>query len=178
MFDRSLRPEWIDYALEKSMNAESPSDLRDSIRAYLSSEIPTPTSLRKTTSQLEHVVGPMSSIPRERLINAYAEMSSLPPSGRQGIRLRLLVDSTPFVAEVLGAIQRLVSVGANGIEVRQLYDRVAAVYGERGTIPRRVRYVLQTLNYLGVLRNEDSRWYVVEKEALPGLSASERRASS
>lgn len=176
MFDRSLRPEWIDYALERSIRADNLIDLRDSVRAYLSSEISTPTSLRKTVKQLEHIVGPTSLIPRERLIKAYSEMSSLAPSARQGIRLRLLVESTPFAAEVLGAVQRLVSVGGNGVEASQLYGRIAAVYGERGTIPRRVRYVLQTLSYLGVVKNEDSRWYVTDSQPPSGLGTLERRA--
>lgn len=164
MFDRSLRPEWIDYALERSMEADGPSDLGASLRDYLSPEIPTATSLRKTVSQLERMVGASSLIPKERLAAAYAKMSSLPPSSRQEIRLQLLIDSTPFVADVFGVLNRLVLVGGNGVEASQLYSRIAAIYGDRGTIPRRVRYVLQTLRNLGIVRNDESRWYLVSKD--------------
>lgn len=160
-YDRELKPEWIDYALEHFVQSGDAAGLRATLRERLAPEIPCATSLRKVISQLEQTVGYRSPLSREQLLKAHAEMSKLPPDHRSAIRLRLLVKSNKFVADCVAAIRKLHRIGVDGIESKQMYDRLTALYGERGTIPRRVRYVLKTLANLGILENRDKKWFVI-----------------
>lgn len=160
-YDRELKPEWIDYALECFVHSQDAAGLRAALRERLAPEIPCATSLRKVISQLEQTVGYRSPLSREQLLKAYGEMSKLPPDHRGTIRLRLLVKSNRFVADCVAAIRKLHMVGVDGVESHQMYDRLTALYGERGTVPRRVRYVLRTLANLGVLDNRNKKWFVV-----------------
>jgi len=160
-YDRELKPEWIDYALERFVQSSDAGELRQVLRKHLSSEISCATSLRKVVSQLEQTAGYRSALPGEQLVSIHEQMSKLPPDQRGALRLKLLIESNKFVADCVAAIQKLHRLGVDGIESRQMYERLTALYGERGTIPRRVRYVLRTLANMGVLENRDKKWFVV-----------------
>lgn len=160
-YDRELRPEWIDYALERFVESSDALEFRQQLRRHLSPQITCATSLRKVISQLDQTVGYRSQLSREQLVRMYEAMSALPPSDRAPRRLQLLVKSNRFVADCVSAIRKLHRVGVDGIESKHLYERLGAIYGERGTVPRRVRYVLRTLANLGMLENRDKRWFVV-----------------
>lgn len=162
MYDRELKPEWIDHALEQSLQASDEETLSQTLRAYLREQITSPTSLRKVISQLQQAVGFRSPLSREQLQAYYDEMSGLAPDQRLAIRFRLLVESTPFVAEVVQAIRKLQVVGAKEVSASQLYERIIAKYGDRGTIPRRVRYVLRTLENIGYLEHRGMKWRMTE----------------
>jgi len=160
MYDRELKSEWIDYALEQSLQVNDEVALTQTLRAYLQEQITSSTSLRKVISQLQQSVGLRSPLSRAQLQAYYDEMSRLAPDQRMTLRFRLLVESTPFVAEVVQAIRKLHAVGAKEVSASQLYTRVIAKYGDRGTIPRRVRYVLRTLMNLGVMEHREKMWSI------------------
>lgn len=160
-YDRELKPEWIDYALEQFVQSSDAQELKQALRQRLSHEITCATSLRKVISQLEQTVGYRSQLSREQLLKAYDEMSKVPSDQRNTMRVKLLVKSNKFVADCLSAIKKLHRLGVDGIESNQLYERLGSLYGERGTIPRRVRYVLKTLANLGVLENREKKWFVI-----------------
>jgi hypothetical protein len=166
MYDRELKPEWIDYALEQSLQVSDEDALAQALRAYLREQITSPTSLRKVISQLQQAVGFRSPLSRDQLHAYYDEMSRLAPDQRIALRFRLLVESTPFVAEVVQAIRKLHVVGEKEVGASQLYDRLIAKYGDRGTIPRRVRYVLRTLMNLGVMEHRDKKWLITDSEVM------------
>lgn len=156
-----LKPEWIDYTLEQFARSTDAEGLKSALRQRLSSEISGATYLRKIVSQLEQTAGYKSQLSREQLLKFYEEMSHLPPDQRNPVRLRLLVKSSKFVADCLSAIRKLHRLGVDGVECKQLYERLESLYGVRGTIPRRVRYVLKTLANLGVLENREKKWFVI-----------------
>jgi len=166
MYDRELQPEWIDYALEESLLISDKDTLTQTLRAHLCEQIPSPTSLRKVISQLQLVVGARSSLSRVQLQSYYGEMSRLAPDQRMAVRFNLLVESTPFVAEVVQAIRKLHVVGVKEVSACQLYERMVAKYGDRGTIPRRVRYVLRTLVNFGIMKNQHKKWLVTNRDLL------------
>ena len=162
LFDRELRPEWIDYALEQFVRSTDESAYHRRLREYLAPQIGSPTSLRKTVSQLERCVGHKSVHDRTHLEAAYNTMRQLAPSQRRDLRLQLLEGSNAFVADCLRALRKLQALGTAGVEPLILYKRLTAKYGDRGTIPRRVRYVLRTLANLGVVEHKNRRWRLVE----------------
>lgn len=162
-FDRPLRPEWIDFTLDQFVREPDPVAQRRIVREYLAQEIRSPETLRKTLTQLLRYAGPLSTLPRETLCLAHQQMSELAPSARGSIRLRLLRESNPFLADCLATIQRLDELGVAGIEVAQMYDRMGAKYGSRGTIPRRVRAALETLAHFQLLEHRGRKWFVVDR---------------
>lgn len=160
MYDRELRPEWIDYALEQSLRVSDKKALSQMLRAYLCEQITSPTSLRTVVSQLQQIVGFRSPLSRDQLQAYYDEMSRLAPDQRVALRFRLVMVTTPFVADVVNVLKKLATVGEKAVSARQLYERMIAIYGDRGTIPPRVRYVLQTLVNLGVMEHRAHKWLI------------------
>nr|WP_236819144.1 hypothetical protein [Alicyclobacillus tolerans] len=110
---------------------------------------------------MQQVAGFHSPIPKENLFGIYDYMSTLTPDDRTDPRLELLLNSTRFVSDVMDSIRNLTLVGVKGVSADQLYERITAKYGDRGTIPRRVRYALATLRNFGALEHEGNKWYLV-----------------
>ncbi len=160
MFDRKLRPEWIDYALQQSLSADDEVSLRKDLLSFLKAQIVGKVTVDKVARQLNRTVGFKSSISRERLKDYFVKMSALAPDERKQLRLQILVESTPFVADCLSTIKKLTLLGVAGVEVKVLYDRQVARYGDRETVYRCVRYALQTLAFLGAVQNRDRRWFL------------------
>ena len=161
MFDRVIRPEWLDYALDQYSIVAEKKELDVRLRTYLSAEIKSPTSIRKTISQLQRTVGFLSTTSREELMAAHAQMNELAPSQRTLLRINLLVKANPFVADCVIALRKLALIGKKEVTATDLYDRLTERYGDRGTIPRRVRYVFSTLQYFGVLENKRGNWLFI-----------------
>lgn len=160
LYDRELRPEWIDFALEQFVVSPDAGSHHRVLQEYLAPQINSPTSLRKTVSQLERCVGHKAVHDRRHLESVYRAMRELAPRQRRELRLQLLEGSNAFVADCLRALRKLQAVSAKGVEPRILYERLIAQYGDRGTVPRRVRYVLRTLANLGVVEASDGRWTI------------------
>lgn len=163
LFDRMLRPEWIDYALEQYVSCRDPVVHRQLLREYLRNQVDGEESKRKIVRQLQRSVGHLSTIPKERLERLYQEMSVLAPKDRTRIRLQVLQEATPFVADCVSALRRLHALGMDGVEIKHLYERLVERYGEREMVFRRVRYVLQTLVLLGIVRHEGRKWFLVDE---------------
>lgn len=166
LYDMRLRPEWIDFALEQYLTSPDEEAHRRVLRKYLSTQIQGREAAIKTVCQLQRNVGYRSAIPKARLEELYRQMSTLAPEERTPIRLQILEEATPFFADCVSALRKLKLLGLKCVSLRQMEERLAAKYGERETVSRRVRYVLQTLSLLGVIENKDRTWCVVD---LPSL---------
>ena len=163
MYDRALRPEWIDYALDQYLQAKDEKELRKVLYDYLRPQIQGEQTLQKTARQLQRTVGYKSKIPKERLTEIHRQMSAMAPDQRAELRLQLLSESTPFVDDCITAMKRLSVLGVKGVEVKHIYERLVAKYGDRSMVHRRVRYVLQTLALLGFVENRDKRWFLLSE---------------
>ena len=162
MFDRMLRPEWIDYALQQFLTAKDETALRKDLTTFLTNQVAGQQTVVKVARQLNRTVGFKSSIPRTKLEEYHCKMSVLSPDERMHLRLQILVESTPFVADCVTAIKKLSLLGVDGVELTQMYDRQVARYGDRSMVYRRVRYVLQTLAFMGAVENRNRRWFLAK----------------
>lgn len=160
MFDRALRPEWLDFALENSVHVPNQAALRQELREYLRPQIRGMEALNKTVTQLLRVIGPRSPVPREQLCAYHERMELLTPDQRASIRLSLVTEASPFFADCLTAMRRLAVLGTDGVTLQQMYERLTIKYGDRSTVLRQVRYVLQTMALLGVVRNSNHKWFL------------------
>jgi hypothetical protein len=162
LYDRALRPEWIDFALEQYLRATDEDALRKVLCDYLRPQIQGAETVNKTARQLQRTAGFKSSLSRERLAEIHCQMSAVSPDQRAALRLQLLVESTPFVEDCLTAMKRLALLGVKGVEIKHIYERLVAKYGDRSMVYRRVRYVLQTLALLGIVEYRDKRWFLLD----------------
>lgn len=101
---------------------------------------------------------------RDELIALYEKMRLLAPEQREEYRFKLLIETTPFIADVVDAFGKLALLGVKGVPVQQLYERLFSKYGDRGTIPARVRCALQTLVHFGAIQNRDKKWIPVNPD--------------
>ena len=162
MFDRALRPEWIDFVLEKYIAAADEESLKVEVRAWMDAKALGTFTAQKSARQLHRTVGFKSPLSRERLESDYARLQRLSPEARNGVRLQLVADANEFFGDCVKAIRAMRLNGSQRITATDLYERLQAIYGHRGTIPRRVRSVLQTLALFECLINESRGWLIVE----------------
>ena len=134
IFDRMVRPEWVDYALEQFLVSENEADLRRRLHEYLSSQVQGVYTVQKVARQLQSTVGFTSQIPRQELEQTYRCLCSLAPSERTALRLELLIKATSFVADCMSALPNLRALGVHGVDLGQLYERLVAKYGDRSMV--------------------------------------------
>jgi len=156
-----LRPEWVDFALEQYLLSSNEDGLRTVLCEYLRPQIRGIETVNKTARQLQRTVGYKSSISRDKLAAIHKRMTAISPDQRTPMRLQLMTESTPFIDDCLVAMMRLAVLGVTGVEIKHIYERLVAKYGDRSMVYRRVRYVLQTLAFMGVVENRDQRWFLV-----------------
>lgn len=160
MFDRALRPEWIDFALEQFLTSNSEAELRVVLRDFLRPLVNDPVTLQKTALQLQRTVGFRSSLSRTYLEASYDELAELKPENRTPVRLEILICSNQFFADCVTTLKKLKASGNDYAELKHLYERMVAIYGDRGMVHRRVRYVLQTLANFGCVTNAKGKWRI------------------
>ena len=164
MYDRALRPEWIDFALEQYLQSTNEDALRKVLCDYLRPQVRGIETVTKTARQLQRTVGYKSCLTRDKLAAIHRRMSAISPDQRAPLRLQLLSESTPFVDDCMTAMKRLAVLGVKGVKIEHIYERLVAKYGDRSMVYRRVRYVLQTLAFLGVVENRNQRWFLITND--------------
>jgi len=160
LFDRALRPDWIDFALEQYLSSESESQLRTNLRIFLAPSITSPTTIQKTALQLQRTVGYRTPLSRRELEEYYARLAAMKPDERNPLRLEILCRSNAFFLDCVKTLRKLRASGTEFVELKHLYERLVAIYGDRGMVHRRVRYVLQTLASFGCVTNAKGKWHI------------------
>lgn len=103
-------------------------------------------------------------------------MTALAPEECGALRLELLMVTTLILADCLTAMRRRAVLGTDGVTLHQMYERLTTKYGDRSMIPRRMRYVLQTLTLLGVVENKNRKRFLAD--AVPRQVLPEEEAAS
>ena len=157
-YDRALKPEWLDFAVEQAIKAADESTWRAALKEYIEPRVKGTNAKTKTITQLTRVVGATSPISRDRLEAIHQQMVRSAPDQRTLVRLHLLMEACPFFKDCVLAIRKMSILGQDGIAISQLYQRLVALYGDRAIVPRSVRNVLTTLLWLGLVKNCEHRW--------------------
>src|SRR4051812_25318767 len=90
LFDRALRPEWIDFALEQFLASADEAQLRAILRKFMSAHVDGVFTQQKAALQLQRAVGYKSPLPRRELESYYYRLAILKPEDRNPIRLEIL----------------------------------------------------------------------------------------
>ena len=157
-FDRALRPEWLDRALAVRAETHDATEFRAALLGHLRAQVQGRWTLDKLVQQFQRMVGFRSPLPPQRLAEALRLLSEVDAAARAPVRLRLLLDSVPFLADCAQTIMRLADASGDAFTLAQLTERMQERYGHRGTIPRRVRNALQTFEAFGALRHRHGEW--------------------
>jgi hypothetical protein len=157
-YDRALKPEWLDYAVDQAIKAPGDAEYRTVLKEYIQPRVIGANAKTKTITQLIRVAGTTSPISRDRLEEIQMVMTRSAPEDRTLIRLHLLMEACPFFNDCVSAIRKLAVLGQEDVAVAQLYERLVGLYGDRDIVPRSVRNVLTTLLWLGLVKNCDHRW--------------------
>lgn len=160
LFDRAIHPEWIDFALEQFLASNNEAELRATLRRFMSGHVAGVFTQQKTALQLQRAVGYRSALTRKELEVYYERMAALKPDERGALRLEILCRSNRFFADNVAALRKLRVSGRDYAELQHLYERLTAIYGDRGMVHRRVRYVLQTLANFGCVTNAKGKWCI------------------
>lgn len=165
-FDRALRPEWFDRALAVRAETKNAAEFRAALKAHLQAQVQGRWTLDKLVQQFQRTVGFRSPLPPERLAEALRVLSESDAGVRQPVRLQLLLEAVPFLADCAQTIVRLADASGDTFTLGQLTARVQERYGHRKGIPPTVRHALQTLEAFGALGHRYGKW-----ERLGALSA-------
>jgi hypothetical protein len=164
-FDRALRPEWLDRALAVRAETQDGQTFRNTFMAHLEGQVRGPSTRARLAQQFQRMVGHRSRLPATRLSAALEVIKREPEPVRERERLRLLLESTPFLADCARVIERLAAASGDTFTLAQLTARMEERYGHRKSIPPTVRHALQTLEAFGGLAHQPGRW-----TRLPGLT--------
>ena len=159
-FDGAIRPEWIDFALERYLHSTSEAQLRNTLKEFLQPFGNDPVTIQKTVLQLQRTVGYRSRISRSELEALYVQLADLKPEARNPVRLQILCESNNFFLDCVEALRKLRMAGTEEVSLQHLYARIDAIYGEREMVHRRVRYVIQTLAAFGCVTNTKGKWRI------------------
>jgi hypothetical protein len=163
LFDRAIRPEWIDFALEQYLKSNTEGELRKILREFLDPFVNDPVTLQKTALQLQRTVGYRSTLTRNYLEQSYIRLSEMKPDDRTPLRLEILCSSNQFFADCVNTLKKLKNSGNDFAEVKHIYERMVAIYGDRSMVHRGVRYVLQTLTSYGCVTNTNGKWHIEDR---------------
>lgn len=157
-FDGVLRPEWIDFAVVTVASCSTDQEFLQKLRSHLAPHIAGREALTKSVTLLQQTVGYRSPLGRDRIVACAAEMERLSPEGRTIVRLRLVLDASPFFADCAGVLVRFAAASDQPMAFGDLLERIERRYGQRGSVRRRVHYVLHSLLHLGGAIHGPAGW--------------------
>lgn len=158
LFDRALRPEWLDRALALRAETQDAAQFRAALERHLRPQVRGRWTLDKLVQQFQRTVGFRSPLPPERLAGALRQLSETDAAARPPVRLQLLLEAVPFLRDCAATIDRLADASGDLFTLAQVTERIQERYGHRGTIPRRVRNALQTLEAFEALGHRPGEW--------------------
>jgi hypothetical protein len=157
-FDGVLRPEWVDFAVVSTANCATEQAFLQQLRAHLAPHIAGRVALAKSVTLLQQTVGYRSPLGRERIVAAANEMTALSPELRTALRLRLLLAASPFFADCAGVLVRFAAASDQPMTFGDILERIERRYGQRGSVRRRVHYVLHSMLHLGAAVHGARGW--------------------
>lgn len=165
-FDRPVRPEWIDFALETLCRSDfDAAHTRRILREHLQGQIEGKEALTKTITQIMRIVGTDGDWTPAQLLDFRAQMSEMAPDERTSFRLRLL-RANPFFNEFCAILFRLCGLGTAQMPMRTVRHRMNALYGDRPIVRRSLFSAFRTLQWMEIVEPVEREWKIAHPEQL------------
>jgi hypothetical protein len=169
-FDRFVRPEWIDFALETLCSTDFDANkTRQALRNHLDGQVEGKVALSKTITQIMRIVGTSGAWTQTELRDFREQMSKLAPSQRTELHLRLL-RANPFFNEFCATLSRLAELGTTQMSLGPVKQRMDALYGDRPIVRQSLFSGFRTLQWMGVVEQVGREWKVARPEQLRSSS--------
>ncbi len=168
IFERFIRYDWTEHALELALKDESPQTLR----AWLEGQGLQGDSARRTANILTHLWFPKDERLRVLRQQALSVTLDLPSSDRLVLHWGMALVSFPLfhhAAQVMGRLIRL----QERFHKQEIISRVLERYSNQSTMRRATERILQSVTEWGVLEADGSRYRAAPARSLsnPALIA-------
>jgi len=148
-FLRAVKLSWMNKTAELVLERASPELIREKLNEYLTFEIESATTLRKTRDILMYTwVNPSDELAaiRKAVSDAYTHSSS----NRHALQYCMLLSAYPVIADICGLIGKFSTI-QDEFTTAWLKEKMYEVWGERETIADSLKYILQSLRDFGVI---------------------------
>lgn len=148
IFDRGLRPEWLDAALRLAKQQHDPKDFFDLLDIALRDDIPQLVARHKTRTTLAHIW--FAPPEQARALIAWATAHEAETADRRALHLGAILATYPFFGDACAQIGRQLALNQT-VHTTDIRRRLRARWGDRSTIDVSARRVVWTLRAFGVL---------------------------
>jgi len=167
-FGHELELDWLNYTAAKTAAGKSRKEIEEALWAYLDGSISgegTRSSRHKTITMLLRIWPDVPESRRSMRDRASALLSAVNPDERSVVHWAMTASAYPFFSDVCATIGRLLNL-QGGATLAQTTRRMVETWGDRSTMIRATRRVMQSLD----------RWGALHQDEAPGLYiASEKR---
>lgn len=162
-FDRTIHLEWLDVAVARVLQNQSPSEIRKALWDFLEDLIPgntnnsgrgkTLTVLTRIWIAVPEQIGPL----RARALKCLAEANV---ANRVAIHWAMVVATHPFFFDVAMHAGNLLTLHGQANRT-QIKRRMTDSWGDRSTLERTIQHVLKSMAQWGVLRSGSEKGSLV-----------------
>lgn len=163
-FLRAIKLAWLNKTVELVLEDKSTEQIRNDLDEYLSYEIKSATTLRKTREILMNtwVAGKTyTSEIRQAALNAYKSENS----NRVALHYCMLILAYPVVADICGLIGKLSTI-QDTFTTTWLKEKIYEVWGERVTVANSLKYILQSLKDFCVIESNKTGTHHISRSVI------------
>lgn len=168
---RPLRLEWMNKTVDLILEGKNPSQIKDELNEYLSFEIDSPTSLRKTRESLINIWfadQDVSKNIRDSALKAYPTVRN----NSLALHWCMLIVAYPIFADISSLIGK-VSTIEETFTTMWIREKLYESWGKRTTLDVPVKNILRTMVGFGVLEKVKTGVYKIKQR--PVLDDASRR---
>lgn len=161
---RPLKIEWMNKTVDLLLEGKAPLDVKEELNEFLSFEIDSPTSLRKTRESLINTwVNNQEGTDdlRKTALQAYSEMRSK----SLALHWCMLVASYPIFADISSLIGK-VSTIEDTFSTMWIREKLYESWGERTTLDVPVKNILRTMVDFGTLEKVKTGIYKIKQQPI------------
>lgn len=154
-FDRQLTLPWLDLAAGLAQEGLDKEQVRQTLLARLAGEISGKEACQKTTTVLTRIWVRVPTEHQALQSEALAILPTLLPEERLWLHWGMSMLAYPFFCDVAGTIGRLLQLQGE-FELKQVRRRMHESWGQRTTLNRAIRRVLQTFVAWDIIQQTDT----------------------
>ena len=143
-FDRFVKLDWADYALDLAIQGHSSKDASPKLKAWLGTQLYGDVSIRKTSDLLRRLWIDQNPENENMIMQALKLAVEINHNERVFLHYGMAMIKFDFFLDTVSIIGKMLKLQED-IRTHEIVDRIQEKYGNSGTVPRAVARLLQTL---------------------------------
>jgi hypothetical protein len=163
-FLRAIKFAWLDRTVELVLENKTNEEIRKELNDYLSFEIKSPTTIRKTRDILVNTwVNPSCAFDdiKQEALKIYPKTNS----DRTALQYCVLLLTFSVIADLCGLIGKLSTI-QDTFTTAWIKEKLYDLWGQRDTIDDSLKYILQSLKEFGVIKSLKIGTYHIKKYSI------------